>query len=79
MAPKTRENWLIAGPLYVLTAIFAILGALAGYWVVHEWMGYDGGKSVMFYLGGGFAGAYLAWPLWWLYRKNYPKAGQAQE
>lgn len=70
---RRKENWLLAGPLYLLTAVFALAGSLVAYWLVHEWMGYYGGKSVVFYIAGMVAGGYVVWPLWWLYRRRYPK------
>jgi hypothetical protein len=79
MAARRRGNWLVAAPLYALTGVLAMAGALIAYWLVHEVMGYYGGKSVVFYVGGMVAGAYVAWPLWWLYRRRYPKAGQEKQ
>lgn len=70
---QRRENWLIAAPLYALTGILAMVGALIAYWFVHEIVGYHGGKSVVFYIGGMVMGGYVAMPLWWLYRRRYPK------
>ena len=70
---KTRENWILAAPLYALTAILSLAGAIVAYWLVHEVVGYHGGKSAVFYIGGMFIGGYVAWPLWWLYRRRYPK------
>ena len=72
---KSSENWLISGPLYLITAVLTGAGALAAYWLVHEYFGYHGNKSVVFYIGGMFAGGSIASPLWWLYRKRYPKGG----
>ncbi len=69
-----RENWWLAAPLYLVTAILAAAGGVAAYWVVHEYFGYHGNKSVVFYIGGMFAGGSIASPLWWIYRKRYPKA-----
>ena len=59
--------------LYVLTAIAAMAGALVVYWLVHEVVGYSGNKNSIFYIGGMFVGGYMVWPLWWLYRRRYPK------
>ncbi len=69
--PKPLK-WL----LYLVSAICAVAGALAAYWLVHEWFGYYGNKSTIFYIGGGVAGYYISEPLWWLYRKRYPKEDQ---
>ena len=63
------ESSFFAAPLYFLTAVFAMLGAVVAYYLVHEVMNYHGGKSVVFYIGGMFAGGYVVWPLWWLYRR----------
>lgn len=70
---KSNENWLLAAPLYVLTALLAAAGALAAYWLAHEYFDYHGNKSTVFYIAGMFAGGSIVWPLWWLYRRRYPK------
>ena len=71
---KTKENWALAAPLYALTAVLAAAGGVAAYWLVHEYFGYHGNKSVVFYIAGMFVGGSVASPLWWLYRRRYPKA-----
>lgn len=71
--PKARNNWLIYGPLMLLTGICVVAGALLAYGLVTEWFGYSGGKSGVFYIGGAFAGYMVTAPLWTLYRKYYPK------
>jgi hypothetical protein len=49
------------------------------YWLVHEVVGYHGGKSVVLYIGGMVVGGYLTWPLWWLYRLSDPNPCAKQE
>lgn len=71
---KTRENWALYIPMWILTAALIVAGALAAYWLTHIYFGYYGNKSAVFYIGGAFAGYSAAEPLWKLYRKRYPKA-----
>ena len=71
---KTRNNWLLFVPLVLVSTIFTIAGALVAYGIFTEWMGYEGGKSGIIYLGGAVAGFTITQPLWTLYRKRYPKA-----
>ena len=78
MTAQTRKEpkpvkWM----LYLISGICASAGALIAYWIVHEWFGYYGNKSTVFYIGGGVAGYMVSEPLWWLYRKRYPKEEQA--
>ncbi|VVT05423.1 hypothetical protein [Erythrobacter sp. EC-HK427] len=80
---KTRNNWLLYGPLMLLTGICVVAGALLAYAIVTQLFGYSGGKSGVFYIGGAFGGYMFTVPLWSLYRKFYPKAesdaGQAAQ
>ena len=70
---KTKENLALKLPLMALSGIAIAAGALAAYWLVHEYFDYHGNKSVTFYIGGMFAGYAVTAPLWWLYRRRYPK------
>ena len=79
MSQPRREAWAIAGPLYLLTGICAMAGALVAYWLVHEVVGYHGGKSVVFYIAGMVAGGSVLTPVWSLYRRHYPKGTQADD
>ncbi|MEZ5694503.1 MAG: hypothetical protein R3D99_11855 [Altererythrobacter sp.] len=76
LAESTKNNWLLFIPLAVLTGILTIAGALVAYYLVTEQMGYTGGKSGVFYIGGAFVGYSIAAPLWKLYRRRYPKAAK---
>lgn len=59
--------------LWVVTAILVIAGALIAYWLVHEWFGYYGNRSVTFYIGGGVAGYMVSTPLWALFRRRFDR------
>jgi hypothetical protein len=72
-APSRKEPKLLKWMLYLISGVCAVLGAVAAYGIVHVWFGYSGNKSGVFYMGGGLAGYMVSEPLWWLYRKRYPK------
>lgn len=72
-----KDNKSLKFLLIAISTIMVIVGALVAYWLVHEWFGYYGNKSTIFYIGGAFAGYSITEPLWWMYRKKYPKEEQA--
>lgn len=75
--PTCKEPTLLKWILYLISGVFSVIGAVAAYWLVHEWFGYHGNKSTVFYIGGGLAGYMVSEPLWWFYRKRYPKEDPA--
>lgn len=72
-----KENKPMKFMLIALSTIGVIAGALIAYWVVHEYFGYYGNKSTVFYIGGAVVGYMITEPLWWMYRKKYPKEDAA--
>ena len=71
---KTKNNFLLFVPLVVLTVISCMAVSIAVMIYVSETLGYDGRRGGAFAIGGLFLGYGLVWPLWWMYRKRYPKA-----
>jgi hypothetical protein len=64
----TRKLTFLA--LLILSAILIGAGAILAYWLTHEVLGYRGGKSVIFYIGGAFLGYLVTEPLWRRYSRD---------